>query len=279
MFTLRGLISALVALLTIALAGAAAACGGEASGADRVSVSTATATPGEPPPKLTLTATAVRQGGVLGMQVEGAGIAVDTIQFGDRLLRLAPTPEGAWAAIGVAVDEPPGEYALEVSVVGPDARTHVLHAVVQVTPYDFPIDAVDLAPDVASLLDPSRVAEEERILQRTLRGFSDAPAPPVRFQRPLAGEITTTFGQARVYNGQEPAAADHHRGMDIGADEGTEVAAAAAGTVVLARELPIRGTYVMIDHGLGVFTGYGHLAEMRVREGDPVTAGQVIGLV
>jgi murein DD-endopeptidase MepM/ murein hydrolase activator NlpD len=49
--------------------------------------------------------------------------------------------------------------------------------------------------------------------------------------------------------------------------------------VVLAETLHVRGNATIIDHGDGVFTGYWHQSELKVKVGDVVTAGQVIGLV
>ena len=77
--------------------------------------------------------------------------------------------------------------------------------------------------------------------------------------------------------------AKDHRGDDYAADHGTEVHAAADGTVVIAEYHYSFGYYVMIDHGTtpdGATwqTLYAHLAEEPiVKEGDPVTRGQIIG--
>jgi murein DD-endopeptidase MepM/ murein hydrolase activator NlpD len=50
------------------------------------------------------------------------------------------------------------------------------------------------------------------------------------------------------------------------------------GTVLLARPLFYEGNFVVIDHGQGLLTLYLHLSEFKVKEGDPVKRGQVIGL-
>lgn len=55
--------------------------------------------------------------------------------------------------------------------------------------------------------------------------------------------------------------------------------AAARGRVVFAAPLPIRGNSVIIDHGLGVLSGYHHLSEIAVAVGQQVNAGDVIGRV
>jgi murein DD-endopeptidase MepM/ murein hydrolase activator NlpD len=65
----------------------------------------------------------------------------------------------------------------------------------------------------------------------------------------------------------------------LGADKGTPIYAPAAGTVVMAERLQIRGKVVILDHGLGVYTGFWHLSEINVSVGQPVEKGEVVGLV
>lgn len=69
-----------------------------------------------------------------------------------------------------------------------------------------------------------------------------------------------------------------HYGTDFAADEGQEVRAAESGTVVQAGWNGAYGISVIIDHGDGVSTLYGHNSKLKVSEGDTVKAGQVIGL-
>lgn len=71
-----------------------------------------------------------------------------------------------------------------------------------------------------------------------------------------------------------------HQGMDIAAKEGTPVKAASDGNVVLAYpNLFYSGNVVVIDHGFGLQTIYAHLQEMKVKRGDKVKQGDIIGLV
>ena len=52
--------------------------------------------------------------------------------------------------------------------------------------------------------------------------------------------------------------------------------AAADGRVVMAEKLTVRGNGILIDHGLGVHTGYWHLSKINVKVGQEVKAGEVI---
>jgi murein DD-endopeptidase MepM/ murein hydrolase activator NlpD len=51
-----------------------------------------------------------------------------------------------------------------------------------------------------------------------------------------------------------------------------------AGTVLLARPLYFEGNFVVLDHGQGLLTLYLHLSEFKVKEGDQVKRGQIVGL-
>jgi len=98
-----------------------------------------------------------------------------------------------------------------------------------------------------------------------------------KFRVPLNGVTSgANFGRRRVLNG-EPSSP--HTGVDFPAPIGTPVHAAQAGRVVLAEPLFFAGNTVVIDHGLGVYTLYGHLSQIAVTVGDNVTVGAVLGKV
>lgn len=91
---------------------------------------------------------------------------------------------------------------------------------------------------------------------------------------PVSGTMTSPFGLRRA----GVLDFDIHRGVDIAVPEGTEVRAMAPGLVEFAGSMNGYGRVVVIDHGQGVRTLYGHLSEARVRTGDPVHGRPVIGL-
>jgi murein DD-endopeptidase MepM/ murein hydrolase activator NlpD len=70
-----------------------------------------------------------------------------------------------------------------------------------------------------------------------------------------------------------------HEGIDLGAASGTPIAAVAAGTVIYAGGLGGYGNLVVIDHGGGLATAYGHQSQIAVGVGEQVAQGQVIGYV
>lgn len=90
-------------------------------------------------------------------------------------------------------------------------------------------------------------------------------------------EITSFFGTRRTYN--DDPTPTFHTGVDFGGGVGLPIVATAAGKVVFAGVLDVRGNATIIDHGLGVFSGYYHQNEILVKTGDRVEKGQQIGKV
>ena len=88
-------------------------------------------------------------------------------------------------------------------------------------------------------------------------------------------DVSGVFGTARVFNGVKKS---QHTGLDFRVSTGTPIHATNHGTVILARPLYFEGNCVMVDHGQGLLTMYLHLSEFKVKEGDQVQAGQVLGL-
>jgi murein DD-endopeptidase MepM/ murein hydrolase activator NlpD len=93
---------------------------------------------------------------------------------------------------------------------------------------------------------------------------------------PVMGPITSSFGQREdPFNGEGA----FHSGIDISAGFGTPVHAAADGEVQTASMESGYGREVIIDHGNGIETLYGHLSGFAVTAGQQVREGQIIGYV
>jgi len=112
-----------------------------------------------------------------------------------------------------------------------------------------------------------RVSAPPRTLVMAVPEFSELV--PL-FVWPVDGQLSSTFGRRRM---------GWHQGIDIMADLGTPVMAAASGTVVLSRHEPRYGRVVKIEHSNGFTTIYAHNDENLVEVGDRVVAGQPIASV
>ncbi|MDB5922863.1 MAG: hypothetical protein JWN13_1799 [Betaproteobacteria bacterium] len=91
-------------------------------------------------------------------------------------------------------------------------------------------------------------------------------------------KVEANFADQRtyVYNGQ-PIDTAYHLGYDLSVTKHYPVEAANSGTAVFVGDLGIYGNTVILDHGLGLFTLYGHLSSMDVKVADTVKARQIIG--
>jgi murein DD-endopeptidase MepM/ murein hydrolase activator NlpD len=102
---------------------------------------------------------------------------------------------------------------------------------------------------------------------------SSADAPTLW---PVQGLITSSFGERQdPFNGEGA----FHKGIDISASIGEPVRAPADGTVLMAGPASGYGHEVVIDHGRGIHTAYGHLSGFAVTPGQDVRRGDIIGYV
>lgn len=138
-----------------------------------------------------------------------------------------------------------------------------------------------LAADVEeyeALYDAAEKAEEKMI--REHKAALSYSANPIKYTGgrfawpvPSSSRITSEYGYRihPVYKTKR-----FHSGIDIGASYGTDIVAAADGTVTLATTNGGYGKCIVINHGSGISTLYGHNSSLLVKVGDTVTRGQVI---
>ena len=128
----------------------------------------------------------------------------------------------------------------------------------------------DLEAQSQALAAQIRAAQERAAEQQA--SASAAAAPPVvsgsgQLSWPVSGAVTSGFG---VRWGRM------HEGIDIAVGTGTPVHAAAAGTVIYAGWMEGYGNLVVLDHGNGLSTAYGHNSSLATSVGQTVARGQVI---
>ncbi|MCI0524795.1 MAG: M23 family metallopeptidase [Acidobacteria bacterium] len=94
---------------------------------------------------------------------------------------------------------------------------------------------------------------------------------------PVRGYITDGFGSRR--NPFGGGGYENHAGLDIATNHGTAIEATADGIVIFAGMHGGYGNVVVVDHGYGVTTRYGHMSKIEVQVGQHVTRGKMIGAV
>jgi murein DD-endopeptidase MepM/ murein hydrolase activator NlpD len=183
------------------------------------------------------------------------------------------------ALIGVDLEKAAGNYELKVSGKMADGTALSCTAFVDVKPGRFATEKLHVGKQ---FVEPSpeqlqRAKEETARLRAIFAGVTPEKLWNGRFRVPLDGVTTGgNFGRRRVLNGQPGSP---HSGVDFPAAAGTPVHASQSGRVVLAEELFFSGNTVVLDHGLGIYTLYGHLSSVDVKAGDDVAAGTVLGNV
>ena len=90
---------------------------------------------------------------------------------------------------------------------------------------------------------------------------------------PVDAPLTSDFGLR--FRGSTP---DIHRGVDLRVPTGTEIRAMAEGDVRFAGTMSGFGNVVWLDHGGSILTVYAHLSTIRVRQGQRLRGGEVLGL-
>jgi len=186
-----------------------------------------------------------------------------------------------WFALaGVSIETPPGKYLLELTGARPSPQAlYNFSRSFTVARATYPKIKVELTvekkfteptPEQLQQIEESKKVKEDYFNRVTPdRQWSGA------FTAPADAAISDVFGSQRIFNG---VAQSPHQGLDFRVPAGTPVAAMNCGTVLLARPTYFEGNFVVLDHGQGLLTLYLHLSEFKVKEGDVVKRGEVIGL-
>jgi murein DD-endopeptidase MepM/ murein hydrolase activator NlpD len=98
------------------------------------------------------------------------------------------------------------------------------------------------------------------------------------FKQLSNSKVEANFADSRTYTYKgETLDNAYHLGYDLSVTKNDPVEAANSGTVVFTGDLGLYGNAVIIDHGLGLFTLYGHLSSIDVKPGEAIAARQIIG--
>ncbi len=197
-------------------------------------------------------------------------------ELAGRALRFAEFEDGWVALTGIDAFAEPGRTTLKLGGAG-ERPWYPYEQDVAVISSGFPSQAITIPDEQSDLLDPQVRREEDAFLATFYEQFSEEKRWDDLFQVPVTTTVVTApYGGGRSYNGGSVSI--FHSGTDFDGALGTQILAAANGVVAFSDELALRGNTVILDHGLGVFSGYYHLSESLVELGEQVVAGQAVGL-
>jgi murein DD-endopeptidase MepM/ murein hydrolase activator NlpD len=181
----------------------------------------------------------------------------------------------------VDLEKPSGGYKLSISGTAEAGKVYLAEctAVIDVRMGKFATEKLTVEKQ---FVEPNEQQASRAVAeQKKLRELFDHITPEKLWQGPFRFPLTgatkgTNFGKRRILNGQPRSP---HTGADFPAPTGTPIHSTQSGRVVLAEELYFSGNTVIVDHGLGVFSLYGHLSATDVAVGDDVKAGTILGKV
>lgn len=195
-------------------------------------------------------------------------------------LHFFPDDEGRLTALqGVHRFTKPGFAPMVLTTTFADGSNFNIQQNVLVKNQDYGLDAPLVVDE--SYIDPELTIPEWELVKSLIQ-----TAPPEKqwvfsFRSPSPSEKfegqTSTFGRVRSYN--ESDYIYFHSGIDYTGNSSTPIFAVAAGDVVFAGNLDVRGGITILSHGRGVYTAYFHQSRIDVKVGDHVEAGQTIGMV
>ena len=248
---------------------------------------TRTATPLPPTPTPARSATAapttqvapsqVAQGRFVLLQVQASVSTRVTARFEGRELAFAAGGLGQWALIPIPANAPPGPREVLINMQLAAGQATQSRVGFQVLAGAFDVEDIDVSTDPTATAALNASAQEETTLATVFASASATQRWSQPFAGPAQAPLSSPFGVRRSYNGV--LTGSFHQGTDFALNTGDPVASANKGRVVLARLLITRGNAVIIDHGLGVYTGYYHLSALSVQEGQEVERGAFVGRV
>lgn len=186
------------------------------------------------------------------------------VEWQGKTYPLQPFGSGYYSYLPIPMSTKPGDYPIGDQVLTIKAKK-------------FETQYLQVSQQLESMKQDTARIEAD---QRRIDAARSVSAPEFLFDsafvRPIQGILTTPYGYTRYVNGKLDSS---HMAVDLAAKEGTPIQATNDGVVALADSLYLTGNSIYIDHGMGLFSQYAHLSELRVKTGDKVKKGDIIGLV
>lgn len=235
-------------------------------------------------PSMRLSANDIANGDVVLLEVDARGtqLAVTDmhIEFDNRIYppfdHPAKEPGIFCALVGIPYRKKPGSDILTLHwKTNNGVKSRRLRLNITAGTYKTDILKVDPRRVNPNKSDRRRANEEHQEVKHIYASGTTTRLWDIPFQLPVEDEISSLYGNKRVFNGQLKS---YHNGVDFRSPPGTPAVAANTGIVRLAKNLFYSGNAVIVDHGTNIFTIYAHLSKIKVAAGQRIEKGQLIGL-
>ncbi len=181
------------------------------------------------------------------------------------------------AIVATPMSVEPLTLELVATVIDEFGRVAVVRQPLLLEPLPVEVEQLRISAAVLSVITPDAQTLERQVVADAWASGSGERLWSVPFRMPIAGVNTSGFGDARRYQADGPVS--YHYGLDLAAPQGAPVHATNGGRVLVSRHLPIKGGFIIIDHGAGLMSYYLHQSKLLVEAGDMVAPGDVIGEV
>ncbi len=199
--------------------------------------------------------------------------SVATITFQGKTIPFYKSENGLRAIIGVSPMSSTGNKTIEIQ----DDSGRVIESSIFVRKFNFLGEKLLFSAAKKGRLFSDKIMADQDVIASVLTIESPEQLWIGRFLRPIKGQLTSAFGSLRLYNGKRLG---DHRGVDIGGNKvGAPIMAANNGIVVFSRLMPTIGSAAVIDHGQGVMSIYMHMSKTKVRIGDHLKKGDILGYI
>jgi murein DD-endopeptidase MepM/ murein hydrolase activator NlpD len=203
--------------------------------------------------------------------------------FDGRRLPLFSTRRGQRALVPIPATLAAGQHVLGIEIRTRRGRRR-LALPVTVEARTYPARTVVIPEAKRGLVLQPGVVRDGRQVQLMLRTVTPLQQWTGPFKPPVDSPPEYSFGAPTSYVGGSPVESmsdaiygEYHRGMDYPVAPGTLVQAPAAGTVLLARQNPLTGGTLLLDHGQGVISAFFHLEHIEVVEGQSLVGRTPVG--
>ena len=214
-------------------------------------------------------------GGIAHLVVADSNKPTPEVLFQNKRV-LVIENNGQWTAlVGLPLSLKPGKHY--ISINSKDNKTN--RQSFEITGKEYPAQYITIKnkqmvnPNAANL---ARIKRDRIPINQALGTWTEQQQIDTDFIAPVDGQLSSLFGLKRFFNKQPK---NPHSGLDIAAPTGTPIKAPAPAFVINTGNYYYNGNTVFLDHGQGLITGYFHMSEIKVKPGQRVYRGEILGTV